>query len=119
MGKQLVGNVYVDGAWYGPSYPNAQVTEDVLAQITNPAAFDAEAQGSHPDLRFRADDFAPGAVAEYTPPPAYPPDANVAEVLEWVGEDPSKAAQALDSERNRAKGQRSSLIEALEKITGA
>lgn len=39
MAKILTSNVHVGGTWYGPSYPGTEVTDDVLARVTNPAAF--------------------------------------------------------------------------------
>jgi hypothetical protein len=60
MAKKLTSNVYVGdlagGTWYGPDYPENEATADVLAQITNPAAYE-EAVDEGPDLRFRNDDF--------------------------------------------------------------
>lgn len=55
MAQELTSNVYVDGVWYGPDYPDAKVTADVKKQITNPAAF--EDTTLVVDNRFRADDF--------------------------------------------------------------
>lgn len=40
----------------------------------------------------------------------------VAKVLAWVGRDPERARVALDTERRRAEGQRSSLVERLQRI---
>lgn len=54
--KTLTSNVHVDGKWYGPDHPRNQVTADVLAKVTNPAAFEAPTVGA-PDNRFRHDDF--------------------------------------------------------------
>jgi hypothetical protein len=44
------------------------------------------------------------------------PDGTAAEVLEWVGDDHDKAAQALEAEQAREKP-RSTLVGALEKLT--
>lgn len=55
MAQELTSNVYVDGVWYGPDYPDNKVTAKVKDQITNPAAF--EDTTVSPDNRFRADDF--------------------------------------------------------------
>lgn len=55
--KTLTSNVYVDGKWYGPSYPANKVTDEVIKAVENPAAFEDVPTGAA-DLRFRADDFA-------------------------------------------------------------
>ncbi len=52
---ELTTNVYVDGTWYGPDYPDNKVTAEVREQITNPAAYEPVPVGV--DNRFRADDF--------------------------------------------------------------
>lgn len=53
MAKILTSNVHVGGTWYGPSYPDAEVTDDVLARVTNPAAFadieDAQVPAAGPE----------------------------------------------------------------------
>ena len=45
------------------------------------------------------------------------PDGTVDEVLAWVGDDPDKAARALDAEKSGKD--RSTLVEALEGLTAA
>lgn len=57
---KLTANVYVDGAWYGPDYPDAGTPP--ADAVTNPAAFeDAPPSGPQP---FRADDLAAVGQAE-------------------------------------------------------
>lgn len=51
MANELTSNVFVPfdpeqgagGIWYGPSYPDNEVTDAVAAKITNPAAWAAPA----------------------------------------------------------------------------
>ena len=38
--RRLVANVALGGKWYGPSYPDAIVTDEIAAQITNPDAWE-------------------------------------------------------------------------------
>jgi len=45
------------------------------------------------------------------------PDGTAAEVLEWVGDDPDRAAAALKAEGERDKP-RTTLVSALEKLAG-
>lgn len=42
----LLQNVQIDGVWYGPNYPNNEVTAEVREKITNPAAFEAAVVGN-------------------------------------------------------------------------
>ena len=62
-GHELVTNVNVDNAWFGPAYPDAVVTDDVARQIVNPKAWP---DGILPDL-------APVTVAKGSdqPPPLH------------------------------------------------
>ena len=46
------------------------------------------------------------------------PTGNIQKVLDWVGDDPAKAAQALEQEMARAKP-RSTLVETLSGIAAA
>lgn len=59
MAKTLVSNVLGnDGVWYGPDYGNAEgVPDQVASDITNPAAWEAEAPAGAFDNRTRRDDF--------------------------------------------------------------
>ena len=56
--RKLVSNVYVDGKWYVPAYPQTDVTGEVAKAIDNPAAWDGPAitEGAG-DFRFTAADF--------------------------------------------------------------
>lgn len=56
--RKLVQNVYVNGKWYGPAYPDNEVTAEVSKAVENPGAWDGPAvtEGGG-DFRFRADDF--------------------------------------------------------------
>jgi hypothetical protein len=62
--RKLRSNVYVEGdefgrgQWYGPDYPDNEVTKEVADKITNPAAWEVTTVVGSGDLRFRADDFA-------------------------------------------------------------
>ena len=60
---------------------------------------------------------APALVAPQAAPPEEGgvPDGTIAEVMEWVGDDPVRAQQALDVE-NAAETPRSTLISQLEAI---
>jgi hypothetical protein len=40
MTKLLVANVDVDDVWYGPDYPDSEVTDEVAEKITNPACWE-------------------------------------------------------------------------------
>lgn len=94
MAKTLTSNVHVDGRWYGPDYPGNKATDEVLAKITNPAAFQSE------------------------PTPVPEPDwesASVEDVKAWVGESPERAQQALDYEGERDKP-RTTLVTHLEAV---
>ena len=64
--RKLVSNVYVadpenpglPGKWYGPAYPDNEVTAEVAKAIDNPAAWEGPAiEEGAGDFRFRADDF--------------------------------------------------------------
>jgi hypothetical protein len=61
-GTTLTSNVLVDGTWYGPDYPENDVTAKARDQITNPAAFEDTTPA--PDNRFRADDHEVESVLE-------------------------------------------------------
>jgi len=53
-------------------------------------------------------------------PPVDPdavPDGTIAQVLDWVGNDPARAARALEAERARDAADRTTLVAALEKLT--
>jgi hypothetical protein len=126
--KTLTSNVHVGNKWYGPDYPQNEVTAEVLDSITNPAAFaPPDDGGGAGDNRFRADDFGtdepPSLRAGETTPPAAPaavpdgtvPDGTAEEVLDWVGEDKTRAQQALDAEQAKEKP-RKGLTEALDDL---
>lgn len=63
-------------------------------------------------------------VDEPAAPPADPvdpdavPDGTIAAVLDWVGDDPAKAARALEAEQGRP-APRSTLVDALQKLVDA
>jgi hypothetical protein len=40
VGKVLVANVAVDGVWYGPDYPNQDVTDEVAERITGASCWE-------------------------------------------------------------------------------
>lgn len=40
MAKELASNVHVDGRWFGPAYPDNEVTPEIAKLIPNPAAWD-------------------------------------------------------------------------------
>lgn len=59
MTQELQKNVFVadvtdegqatgQGSWYGPDYPENEVTAAVLKRITNPGAFEDDSARSHP-----------------------------------------------------------------------
>lgn len=61
MTKQLTSNVVVGGKWYGPDYPQNEVTSEVAEAITNEAAFaEKPVVEGYGDNRFRKDDFGVG-----------------------------------------------------------
>lgn len=39
MGRRLIRNVVVADQWYGPDYPDVEVTDAVAEAITNPSAW--------------------------------------------------------------------------------
>jgi hypothetical protein len=41
---ELNSNVQVNGKWYGPAYPDNEVTSDVREQIANPEVWTEEKQ---------------------------------------------------------------------------
>lgn len=129
MAKTLISNTEVDGNWYGPDYPENEVTADVLGKVTNPAAF-VESQHEF-DNRIRTDDgldpdesVARNAAAALAATggldlSGLDVDAmNVEDVEAWVGDDPARARAALAAEGLRQKGARSTLVTRLEGIAG-
>lgn len=51
-------------------------------------------------------------------PTDFDPDGTAADILAWVGEDPDRAAEALEAEQAKGKP-RSTLVKALEKLAYA
>lgn len=95
--QELVENVFLapdeDGAgagWYGPDYPDNEVTPDIAERITHPAAWGEET---------------PGAFDK--PIPGYDPVARQAEVdaFEAQNADVMKAAKAADAKAAKAAPQ--------------
>jgi hypothetical protein len=123
MAKQLTSNVIVGGKWYGPDYPQNKITDEVLRQITNPAAFEEPTVGEpvNGDVT-NVVAGVPGEAPEAPPaPPAAPaggdgsevPDGTVEDVLDWVGDDRDRAQDALAAEQSKPTP-RVTLVEALE-----
>lgn len=63
------------------------------------------------------DEPEPEAPAPQVPPAELDITANAADVLAWVGEDPERAAEALEAEQAKDKP-RSTLVAALTKLAG-
>jgi hypothetical protein len=114
--KTLTSNVYVDGTWYGPSYPANKVTDDVLKAIENPAAFEAVPTGAS-DLRTRADDFAAtgGLDANGDPPSLRAGEAGGGEraELEKLSKDELLALADARQVEVKASATKAELVDAL------
>lgn len=87
------------------------------AQVDDPGLADALRQvpavfGVTEDGAAVADSAAPPAGS----PPADVPDGTAKDVLDWVGDDPDRARQALDAEQGREKP-RSTLVATLTRLT--
>lgn len=122
MAPKLIANVEVDGVWYGPAHGNAEnVPAGVAEQITNSAAWE---DGDEPVTSRPAASFGQTAAAP-TPPAGAPagmadfnPNAPIAELVDYVGDDATRAQAVLDAERAKGDDARKTLVERLEAITG-
>lgn len=101
MSKTLTSNVFVDGRWYGPDYPQNKATAEVLDQISNPAAFadPDDAEVGYGDNRVRKDDF---AVADDDEAPVL--RSNEAPSVAESGEEKGEAKPKQQQRRSAPEG---------------
>ncbi|MEV0608122.1 hypothetical protein AB0I61_17325 [Polymorphospora rubra] len=102
MSKRILAvAVHVGDRWY---YPGKPVPAEVAAQISNPDVWAGSADVDEPAPGPGDGD---GSVDEV-------PTGSIADVLEWVGDDPDRAQRALDAEQ--AGKARTSLMPELERL---
>lgn len=96
MARRLTSFVHVAGRVYGP---DDDVPKDVVELITNPNAWGEgeAAEGSSDELDI---------------------NASIQKVLDYVGDDPARAGEALEAEQAKGEDARSTLVEKLQAIAG-
>ncbi|MFG3709206.1 hypothetical protein ACGF7U_31370 [Micromonospora sp. NPDC047670] len=114
--REILAVDRVDGRYAVTTHDGQRTLVDDRGRLVDDRA-DAPAPPTPP-----ATPAGPGTPAEQTSRPGpdgdQVPDGSLDVVLQWVGGDPQRAQAALDAENDREKP-RSTLVEALERLTKA
>ncbi len=96
--RRLVANVYIEGTLYGPGAPTQEVTPEIEALITNPAAWEGDEEQETPET--------------FLVPPGTP-DVWSREFLDHLDRDALKAAAAERGVHVAGNAGKDRIIEAL------
>lgn len=96
--------------------PGDELPDWAEGMVTNPAAFaPPEEPAPFVDEAPNVNGDAGGIAPRF---PDFDTEANIKEILEWVADDPERAAYALEAEQAKGEEARTTLVTRLDEIAG-